>query len=176
MPGIPCEFAEHALRIKPNTKPVKQALRRFSEPKRRAIGEEVNRLLDAQFIRETKKATWIANPVLVPKKDTDVLRMCVDYGPVNKHCPKDHFPLPRIDQIIDSTTGCDLLSFLDAYSGCNQMNEGRRRRAHIVHHSLWRILLQDNALWTQKHRCHIPADDASLPEGANRQKHTRLRR
>src|SRR4051812_30729525 len=92
MPGIPREFAEHALRIKQNTKPVKQALRRFSEPKRRAIGEEVNRLLDAQFIRETKKATWIANPVLVPKKDMTVLRICVDYGPVNKHCPKDHFP------------------------------------------------------------------------------------
>ena len=59
--------------------------------------------------------------MLVPKKDTDVLRMCVDYGPVNKHCPKDHFPLPRIDQIIDSTAGCDLLSFLDAYSGYNQI-------------------------------------------------------
>src|SRR3954468_13186118 len=120
MPGISREFVEHALRIKPNMKPVKQALRRFSESKRRAIGEEVNRLLDAQFIRETKKATWIANPVLVPKKDTTVLRMCVDYGPVQKHCPKDHFPLPRIDQIIDSTAGCDLLSFLDAYSGYNQ--------------------------------------------------------
>src|SRR4051812_10289435 len=52
MPGIPREFAEHALRIKPNTKPVKQALRRFSKPKCRAIGEEVNRLRDAQFIRE----------------------------------------------------------------------------------------------------------------------------
>ena len=50
-----------------------------------------------------KKATWIANPVLVPKKDTDVLQMCVDYETVNKHCPKNHFPLPRIDQIIDST-------------------------------------------------------------------------
>ena len=96
MPGIPREFVEHALRIKPNTKPVKQALRRFSEPKRRAIGEEVNRLLDAQFIRETKKATWIANPVLVPKKDTDVLRVCVDYGPVNKHYPKDHFPCQEL--------------------------------------------------------------------------------
>ena len=47
MPGIPREFAEHALRIKPNTKLVKQARRRFSEPKRRAIGEEVNRLLDS---------------------------------------------------------------------------------------------------------------------------------
>ena len=58
MPGIPRAFAEHALHIKPNMKPVKQALRRFSEPKRKAIGEEVNRLLNAQFIRETKKATW----------------------------------------------------------------------------------------------------------------------
>src|ERR1041385_8360964 len=76
MPGIPREFAEHVLHIHPNTKPVKQAVRRFPEPKHRAIGEEINRLLDAQFIRETKKATWIANPVLVPKKDTDVLRMC----------------------------------------------------------------------------------------------------
>src|SRR3954471_2875259 len=47
--------------------------------------------------------------------------MCVDYGPVNKHCPKDHSPLPRIDQIIDSTAGCDLLSFLDAYLGYNQI-------------------------------------------------------
>src|SRR3954469_24608179 len=130
MPGILLEFAEHALHIKPNTKPVTQALRRFSEPKRRAIGEEVNRLLDAQFIRETKKATWISNPVLVPKKDTNVLRMCVDYGPVNKHCPKDHFPLPRIDQIIDSTAGCDLLSFLDAYSGYNQIRMKEEDEEH----------------------------------------------
>ena len=85
MPGIPREFAEDALHIYPNTKPVKEALRRFSEPERKAIEEEVNQLLEAKFIRETKKATWVANPVLVPKKDTDVLRMCVDYGPVNKH-------------------------------------------------------------------------------------------
>src|ERR1041385_2148606 len=130
MPGIPREFAEQALRIKPNMGPMKQALRRFSEPKRIAIGEEVNRLLDAQFIRETKKATWIANPVLVPKKDTEVLRMCVNYGPINKHCPKDHFPLPRIDQIIDSTAGCDLLSFLDAYSGYNQIKMKEEEEEH----------------------------------------------
>src|SRR3954470_9758725 len=96
MPGIPHEFADHTLCIKTNTKLVKQALRRFSEPKRRAIGEEVNRLLDAQFIRETKKATWIANPVMVPKNYTDVLRMCVDYRPVNKHCPKITFPCQEL--------------------------------------------------------------------------------
>src|ERR1041385_7215105 len=56
--------------------------------------------------------------------------MCVDYGPINKHCPKDHFPLPRIDQIIDSTARCDLLSFLDAYSGYNQIRMKEEDEEH----------------------------------------------
>jgi hypothetical protein len=59
--------------------------------------------------------------VIVPKKNTDVCHICVDYTSLNKHCPKDPFPLPRIDQIIDSTAGCARLSFLDAYSGYNQI-------------------------------------------------------
>jgi hypothetical protein len=66
-------------------------------------------------------STWVSNPVIVPKKNTDVQRVCVDYTSLNKHCPKDPFPLPRIDQIIDSTAGCARLSFLDAYSGYNQI-------------------------------------------------------
>ena len=117
MPGIPREFAEHALKISPEARPIKQSLWRFAEPKHKAIGEEINRLLAAKFIREIKQATWVANPVLVPKKNSKVLRMCVDFTALNKHCPKDHFPLPRIDQIIDSTAGCERLCFLDAYSG-----------------------------------------------------------
>ena len=116
MPGVPRELAEHSLNIYPDTQPIKQALRRFSEQKRRAIGEEINRLRDANFIRELQQATWVANPVLVPKKNTTKLRMCVDFTSLNKHCPKDHFPLPHIDQIIDSTAGCARLSFLDALS------------------------------------------------------------
>src|ERR1041384_214438 len=176
MPGIPREFAEHALQIKPNTKPVKQALRRFSEPKRRAIGEEVNRLLDAQFIRETKKATWIANSVLVPKKDTDVLRMCVDYGPVNKHCPKDHFPLPRIDQIIDSTKGCDLLSFLNAYSGYNQIRMKEEDEEHTSLITPYGVFCyRTMPFGLKKRRRHLSNDDAGLPKGANRKKRTSLR-
>ena len=46
-----------------------------------------------------------------------VWRMCIDFTNLNKACPKDPFPLPRIDQVIDSTAGCELLSFIDAYSG-----------------------------------------------------------
>ena len=78
-------------------------------------------MLAANFILEIKIATWLANPVLVSKKNTYKLRMCIDYTSLNKSCPKDWFPLPQIDQIIDSTAGCERLCFLDAYSGYNQI-------------------------------------------------------
>ena len=120
MPGVPTEFAEHSLHVKPDARPVKQPLRRFGEEKRRAIGEEIARLLDAGFIMEVYHPDWLANPVLVMKKN-NTWRMCIDYTSLNKACPKDPFALPRIDQVIDSTAGCDYLSFLDAYSGYNQI-------------------------------------------------------
>ncbi|KAK1607610.1 hypothetical protein QYE76_031283 [Lolium multiflorum] len=140
MPGIPRELAEHALNVDPTAKPVQQSMRRFSEPKRKSIGEEINRLRKAGFIRELKEAEWVANPVMVPKKDTTALRMCIDYTGLNKHCPKDHFPLPRIDQIVDSTAGCDRLSFLDAYSGYNQIKlkkEDQELTAFITPHGVF---------------------------------------
>ena len=68
MPGISREVAEHTLNIKPGAKPVKQRLRRFDEEKRRAIGEELSKLLAAGFIKEVQHPDWIANPVLVRKR------------------------------------------------------------------------------------------------------------
>jgi hypothetical protein len=65
---------------------------------------------------------WLANPVLVLKKNKVDWRMCVDYTDLNKHCPKDPFRLPRIDQVVDSTAGCSMLSFLDCYSGYHQIS------------------------------------------------------
>ena len=120
MPGIPREVAEHTLNICPGSKLVRQRLRRFDEEKRRAIGEEIAKLLAAGFIREVHHPEWLANPVLVRKK-SEKWRMCVDYTGLNKACPKDPFPLPRIDQIVDSTSGCETLYFLDAYSGYHQI-------------------------------------------------------
>ena len=75
----------------------------------------------AGFIREILHPDWLANPVLVQKKNTDEWRMCVDYTDLNKHCPKDPFGLPRIDQIVDSIAGSALLSFLYCYSGYHQI-------------------------------------------------------
>jgi hypothetical protein len=73
---------------------------------------ELNQLLAAGFIKEVYHPEWLANPVLVQKKNKD-WRMCVDYTDLNKHCPKYPFGLPRIDEVIDSTVGCELISFLD---------------------------------------------------------------
>ena len=116
MLGIPWEVAEHALRLVLGSKPAKQCLHRFDDERRRAIGEEITKLLVAGFIKEVYHSNWLANPVLVKKKN-EKWRMCVDYTSLNKACPKDDFPLPRIDQIVDSTSGCEILSFLDAYLG-----------------------------------------------------------
>ena len=120
MPGIPREVVKHALRLIPGSKPAKQRLRRFDNQRHRAIGEEIAKLLAARFIREVFHSDWLANPILVKMKKGKWI-MCVDYTSLNKACPKDHFSLPRIDQIVDSTLGCEILSFLDAYSGYHRI-------------------------------------------------------
>jgi hypothetical protein len=120
MPGIPRDVAEHSLDIRADARPVKQSLCRFDEEKHRAIGKEVHKLMAAGFIKEVFHPEWLANPVLVRKKGGK-WRMCVDYTGLNKACPKVPYPLPRIDQIMDSTAGCKTLSFLDAYSGYHQI-------------------------------------------------------
>lgn len=88
MPGIPRELAENRLRVDPKARPVKERMRRSVVEKRKAIGEEVARLLEAKFIREVYHSDWLANVVMVSKKDKS-LRMVS-----NKVCPKDLFPLP----------------------------------------------------------------------------------
>src|ERR1043165_8062546 len=120
MPGVPRELAEHKLHVRPGCKPVKQPLRRFLEDKRKAIGDEIAKLLEAGFIKEVFYPYWLANPVLVMKKN-GTWRTCTDYTCLNKACPKDPFALPRIDQVIDSTAGCQLLCFLDATAGYHQI-------------------------------------------------------
>jgi hypothetical protein len=123
---VPRELAEHSLHVRPDAKPVKQPLQRFADDRRKAIWEEVARLLATGFIMEVLHSDWLSNPVMVEKKKDEpaivkIWRMCVDYTNLNKACPKDPFPLPRIDQVIDSTAGCELLSFVDAYSSFHQI-------------------------------------------------------
>jgi hypothetical protein len=120
MPGILRELAEHSLNVHEGVKPVKQPLHCFADERHRAIGKEIAHLLTARFIKDIKHPDWVANLVLVPMK-TGILRMCVDYTGLNQACPKDPFALPRINYVINSTIGCELLCFLDAYSGYHQI-------------------------------------------------------
>ena len=96
MLGIPREVVKHALCLILGSKLTKQCLCHFDDERRRAIGEEIAKLLAAGFIREVFHSDWLANPVLVRKK-IGKWRMCIDYIGLNKACPKDHFPLPCID-------------------------------------------------------------------------------
>jgi hypothetical protein len=114
--GSPRDVIEHHLKIYPDARPVQQRPQKQSIEWQNFIREEIKKLLDASFIREVRHPRWLANLVVIPKANGK-LRMCINYTSLNKACPKDPFPLPRIDQIMDSTSGCDLLCFLDAYSG-----------------------------------------------------------
>jgi hypothetical protein len=121
MPGVPKELIEHCLKVNPKDSPKKQRLCCFSPDKREAIKKELVKLLTAGFIKEVYHPEWLANPVHVLKKNNNEWRMCVDYTDLNIRCPKDCFTLPCIDQVINSTGGCVLLSFLDCYSSYHQI-------------------------------------------------------
>ncbi|XP_052734193.1 uncharacterized protein LOC108339372 [Vigna angularis] len=120
MLGIHPGIMAHRLSIFREARPVAQKKRRFGEEKRKAIQAEVEKLMNAQFIRELTYTTWLSNVVMV-KKSNGQWRMCVDFTDLNKACPKDSYPLPSIDRLVDGASGHVILSFLDAYSGYNQI-------------------------------------------------------
>ncbi|KAK0587568.1 hypothetical protein LWI29_025014 [Acer saccharum] len=120
MPGIDTKVISHYLSIDLGFRPVVQKRRLFNPERSIAIKKEVEKLLSVGSIREVKYPEWVANVVLVKKRNNQ-WRMCVDFTDLNKACPKDSFPLPRIDQLVDATAGHELLSFMDAYSGYNQI-------------------------------------------------------
>jgi len=120
MPGIDPDFLCHRLAMDPQVRPIRQRRRKFNEEKRQAIKDKTQKLLAAGHIREIQYPEWLANVVLV-KKSSGKWRMCVDFTNLNKASPKDSYPFPSIDALVDSASGCKLLSFLDAFSGYNQI-------------------------------------------------------
>ena len=119
IPGVPREVIEHHLVICPHAWPIKQKVRKQALERQEFITEEIRKLEAAGLVRGVLHPTWLANPVVV-RKANGKWRLCIVYTDINKACPKDPFPLPHIDKIVDSMAGCDLLSFLDAYLGYHQ--------------------------------------------------------
>ena len=120
MTSISSTHASHKLNVVPFARPIRQRVRRFHPESHQVIQVEVDNLLKEGFIKEIKYLEWLANVVVVPKKG-DKWRVCVDYTELNDACPKDNFPLPRIDQIVDASTGHGMLSFMDAFFRYHQI-------------------------------------------------------
>ena len=134
MPVISPKIIQHKLNVDPERKLIQQRQKAFALERDQAITEEVTKLLTVGFIHEVYYPDWLANVVLV-KKANGKWRMCVDFTDLNKACPKDSFPLPRIDQLMDSTAGHKLLTFMDAFSGYNQIKmdeEDQEKTAFII--------------------------------------------
>ncbi|RVW27944.1 Transposon Ty3-I Gag-Pol polyprotein [Vitis vinifera] len=139
MKGIHPSIASHRLNVFSTARPVQQKIRRFHPDRQKVIRNEIDKLLESGFIREVAYPDWLANMVVVPKKEGKWW-VCVDYTNLNNACPKDSFPLPRIDQIVDSTAGQGMLSFLDAFSGYHQIPmspDDEEKTAFITPHDLY---------------------------------------
>ncbi|RDX75790.1 hypothetical protein CR513_44292, partial [Mucuna pruriens] len=100
------------------------------------IKEEVEKQWNAGFLAVAKYPQWVANIVLVPKKDEKV-QMCVDYRDLNRASPKDNFPLPHIDMLVDNTTQHAFYSFMDAFSGYNQIWMAEEDRKKTTFITMW---------------------------------------
>ena len=96
MGGIDLVIITHILNVSPSFKPIKKRRRSFAPERQKAINEEVGKLLQAGAIREVEYPEWLANVVLI-KKSNGKWQLCIDFTNVNRACPKDSFPLPRID-------------------------------------------------------------------------------
>lgn len=120
MLGIHPTFMSHKLALFKEARSVAQKKRRLGEEKTIVIETEVNKLLEVDFIREVTYTSWLANVVMM-KKASSQWRMCTNFNDLNKACQKDVYSLPRIDSLVDGASGHQILSFLDAYSGYNQI-------------------------------------------------------
>jgi hypothetical protein len=120
MAGIDPRIIEHEIMNYSDAKLFRQKLRPINPKNEPAIKAEVEKLLKAGFIYPVHLTQWVSNSVPVNKKQGTIC-VCMDFCDLNKYCPKDNFPTPFIDQIVNECTGCEAFSFMDCFSGYNQI-------------------------------------------------------
>ena len=120
MLGIDPRIVEHEIKTYPDVKPVRQRLCAMNPRKAPAIKPEIEKILKAGFIYPIPLMEWVSNPVSVDKKQGEI-RICTDFHDLNHACPKDNFPRPFIDQILDECAGSKIFSFMDGFSRYNQI-------------------------------------------------------
>ena len=120
MPGLSRNLVEHRLPMKQGCRPMKQSPRRFVLEVVLKIKDEVEKLLKVKFIRTTRYVDWLSNVVPVVKKNGK-LKVCIDFRNLNTATPKDEYPIPIADMLVDSASCHEILSFMDEDSGYNQI-------------------------------------------------------
>ena len=154
MPGLDTEIVVHRIPVKPEYPPLRQALQRMKSEIILKIKEEVEKQLKAGFLTAIAYLDWVTNIVPVPKKDEKV-RMCVDYKDLNQANPKDNFPLLHNDTLIDNTTTNMFFSFMDGFSGYNQIKTVEEDKAKTTFTTHWGTYAYDVMLFGLKNASAI---------------------
>jgi hypothetical protein len=121
MPGLSCELVEHRLPIKDGFRPYKQPMLRFNSDIYDRVKEEINRLLEANFIRPCRYADWISNIISMEKKGIGKIHVCIDFHNLSRATPKDEYPIPIADMLVNDSFDHKVISFLDGNAGYNQI-------------------------------------------------------
>jgi hypothetical protein len=121
MPSIDPDIVIHEIKTYPDAKPIRKRLRPVHPRKAAAIKLEVKKLLKANFIYPVALTDWFSNLVPIDKKQ-GTIHVCIDYRDINKYCPKDNFPTPFVNQIVDNCTENEIFSLMDGFSIYNQIN------------------------------------------------------
>ena len=137
MPSLSPDIVQHRLPQNPECSLIKQKLRRMKPEMSLKIKEKVKKQFDSSFLVVAQYPEWVANIIPVPKKDGKV-RMCMDYQNLNQASPTDNFPLPHIDILVDNTTNFALFSFMDGFSGYNQIKMAPEDMEKMTFVTLWR--------------------------------------
>lgn len=155
MPSLDLGIAMHTLNLRKDVKTIKQDQRRFRPEIMDKIKKEFQKLKDVGFIREEQHPDWLANIVLVTKKNGHI-RICIDFRNLNEACPKDEFPLPIIEIMIDNTFSYKRMSFMDGFWGYNQIKMHPNDQKNTAFRTpFWNLLLHYDPFWFKKCKGHL---------------------
>jgi hypothetical protein len=134
--GIPPSIGQHHIILEHNAVPVRQRQHRLNPKYSLLVKEEIDKLLKAGFIYSVPYSEWVSPIVMVPKKNGKV-RICQDFRKLNAATKKDYFPLPFTDSILDAVAGHECYSFLDGFSGYNQVRIADEDQAKTTFTTDW---------------------------------------
>jgi len=120
MPGLDTDIVVHRILVGEGCKSIKQKLRRTHPEVLIKVKAEIEKQWNTGFLEVVKYPQWVSNIVVVPKKEGKI-RVCVDFRDLNQASPKDNFPLPHIDMLVDNAARSSTYSSMDGFSGYNHI-------------------------------------------------------